>query len=300
MDTNKIEVFLQAVENGSLLTTANRLGYTQAGLTHMMKSLENELGVTLLLRGKFGVRLTPEGERLMPLFQEMVEINRKICAEAEMIRQQKQSVIRVAAVASVIRTWLPDVLAAFRREYPEISFEIKEGERNIYQWFDQGLVDICITCNIVNRDDFEPLITDEFFACLPPDYDIQDGEPYPLKRFETDSYISASCGEDYDIQSLLDGYGIHPQKQNTFVDDASVISMVARGLGVSLIPKMVLDSSKENIRIAPLDLPCHRRIGLIYGKRTEHSPSLKIFVAFLKDWFASDEGKMQPDTDSKK
>ena len=69
MDVNKVKVLIQAVENGSLLATATKLGYTQAGLSHMMKSLESELGITLLQRGKFGIKLTDEGKRLMPLFK---------------------------------------------------------------------------------------------------------------------------------------------------------------------------------------------------------------------------------------
>lgn len=285
MDTNKIEVLLKAVENGSLLTTAGQLGYTQAGLTHMMKSLEADLGVTLLYRGKFGVRLTEEGERLLPLFENLVNANEKLMREAEMIRLQNNSVIRLGTVASVIRTWLPDVISAFQKQYPEYSFEVKEGDFSIYKWFDQGSVDICITCNIVNRRDFEPLMTDEFFACLPPDYPIGEGEVFPLKRFEEESYLSASCGEDYDIQALLDEYDVHPKKQNTRVEDASVISMVSRGLGVSLIPKLVLDSSNADIKAVPLDLPCRRRIGVIHGKLRDLSPGLKLFIRFLREWF---------------
>ncbi len=77
MDVNKVKVLIQAVENGSLLATATKLGYTQAGLSHMMKSLESELGITLLQRGKFGIKLTDEGKRLMPLFKELAVIDKK-------------------------------------------------------------------------------------------------------------------------------------------------------------------------------------------------------------------------------
>ncbi|WP_425755058.1 LysR family transcriptional regulator [Ihubacter sp. rT4E-8] len=288
MDTNKIDVLLKAVENGSLLTTAGQLGYTQAGLTHMMKSLETELGITLLVRGKFGIRLTEEGQRLLPLFENLVSANEKIIREAELIRQQNNSVIRLAAVASVIRTWLPDVISAFQKQHPEYAFELKEGDFSIYKWFDQGRVDLCITCNILNRRDFEPLMTDEFFACLPPDYPIGENEVFPIKRFEDESYISATCGEDYDIQELLDEYDVHPKKQNTRVDDASVISMVSKGLGVSLIPKLVLDSSRADIKAVPLDMPCTRRIGIIHGKSKDMSPGMKLFIKFLKQWFQND------------
>ncbi len=284
MDTNKIAVLLKAVENGSLLTTAGQLGYTQAGLTHMMKSLEADLGVTLLYRGKFGVRLTEDGKRLLPFFENLVNANERLIREAEAIRQQNRSVIRLAAVASVIRTWLPDVISEFQKQYPEYSFEVKEGTFNLYQWFDQGSVDLCITCNILNRRDFEPLMTDEFFACLPPDYPIGEDEVFPLKRFEEEPYLSASCGEDYDIQALLDEYDVHPKKQNTRVEDASVISMVSRGLGVSLIPKLVLDSSNADIKAVPLDLPCRRRIGVIHADVKDMTPGLKLFLRFLREW----------------
>ncbi|MBP3622591.1 MAG: LysR family transcriptional regulator, partial [Oscillospiraceae bacterium] len=62
MDAKKVQALLAAVDLGSLTSAASELGYTQSGLTHMMNSLETELGLTLLLRGKSGVRLSPAGQ----------------------------------------------------------------------------------------------------------------------------------------------------------------------------------------------------------------------------------------------
>ena len=91
------------MESGSLLSAAEKLGYTQAGLTHMVKALENELGLVLLQRGKFGVRLTREGSRLMPLFRELVSVQEKNSQRSHLIQEQKASIIRLASVASVIK-----------------------------------------------------------------------------------------------------------------------------------------------------------------------------------------------------
>lgn len=284
MDINKVKILIQAVENGSLLTTASKLGYTQAGLSHMMKALENELGVVLLQRGKFGIKLTEEGQRLMPLFEDLATTMEKIEREVELILEQKASVIRLAAIASVIRTWLPDAMVSFQKENPEISFEIKESDDRMYQWFDQGSIDICITSNMIYRDDFVPLVRDDFFACLPENYPIEEGERFPLKQIEEEPFICSSCENDYDVERLLEDYHIHPKKQNTYVDDSSVISMVSRGFGISLLPKLVLQNRHENIKVAELDLPCYRTIGLIYGKPNTLSPAVKEFVAFLKNW----------------
>ena len=221
MDINKVKVLIYAVDNGSLLTTASKLGYTQAGLTHMMNSLESELGVVLLHRGKFGVRLTEEGERLMPLFKELVKASGKIETEVDLILKQKASMIRIAAVASVIRTWLPDVMRAFQLENPEISFEIKEGDDRLYEWFDEGQVDMCITTNLVKRDDFVPLARDDFFAVLPPEYPWREGEPFPLHKIETEHFLFPYCASDLDVEQQLAGYRVKPNKQTT--DRKSVV-----------------------------------------------------------------------------
>lgn len=284
MDVNKIKIFIEAVESGSLLSAAEKLGYTQAGLTHMVKALENELGLVLLQRGKFGVRLTREGSRLMPLFRELVSVQEKIRSEAHLIQEQKASIIRLASVASVIRTCLPDILMAFQKENPAISFEIKEGDDRIYQWFDRGEVDICITSNMIRRDEFQPLFTDEFLAVLPENYPIGRGETYPLSRIEEDPYIGSTCVHDCDVEELLDRYHIHPKQQSTHVDDNSLISMVARGFGISLLPRLVLKNCHEKVLLAPLDRPCSRNIGILCGEEGSSSLSVKKFVLFLKNW----------------
>lgn len=66
----KLEALLMAVDLGSFTKAAEVMGYTQSGLTHMMNSLEREVGFTLLERGRGGVRLTKDGERVAPAIRE--------------------------------------------------------------------------------------------------------------------------------------------------------------------------------------------------------------------------------------
>ena len=66
MDTKKVKALLAALEKGSLTAAAEEMGYTQSGLTHMMNSLEDELGIRILVRSKGGVRLSPAGRELLP------------------------------------------------------------------------------------------------------------------------------------------------------------------------------------------------------------------------------------------
>ena len=73
MDTKKLESLLVAAELGSFTKAAQILGYTQSGLTHMMKALEQEMGVQLLVRSHTGISLAPAGKQLLPTIQRLLD-----------------------------------------------------------------------------------------------------------------------------------------------------------------------------------------------------------------------------------
>ena len=85
MESKKLEALLMAVDLGSFTKAAEVLGYTQSGLTHMMNSLEKEVGFTLLERGRSGVRLTEEGERIAPAVREFLQANARLDSVIEQV-----------------------------------------------------------------------------------------------------------------------------------------------------------------------------------------------------------------------
>ena len=86
MDTKKFEAMVTAVTQGSFTRAADMLGYTQSGLTHMMNALEGEVGFRLLERGHFGIRLTPDGARIMPLIHQFLEASDRLSEEIRAIK----------------------------------------------------------------------------------------------------------------------------------------------------------------------------------------------------------------------
>ena len=71
MNIRKYEAFVRAVELGSLSKAAEELGYTQSGISHMMQSLEEEVGFPLLVRTSAGIQPNHEGELLLPVRQDL-------------------------------------------------------------------------------------------------------------------------------------------------------------------------------------------------------------------------------------
>ena len=97
MDSEKFNALLKALECGSLTGAAEELGYTQAGLTHMMNRLEKEIGVSLLKRTKTGVRLSPDGKKLLPYIKNFTDAALSLDTAINNIKADESKVIRIAA-----------------------------------------------------------------------------------------------------------------------------------------------------------------------------------------------------------
>ena len=140
MESKKLEALLMAVDLGSFTKAAEVLGYTQSGLTHMMNSLEKEVGFTLLERGRSGVRLTEEGERIAPAVREFLQANARLDSVIEQVSSSRTEIIRVSAYASIAMHWLPGIIQRFREECPDVDVDIRMADhiRSPYELLAQG------------------------------------------------------------------------------------------------------------------------------------------------------------------
>ena len=143
MESKKLEALLMAVDLGSFTKAAEVLGYTQSGLTHMMNSLEKEVGFTLLERGRSGVRLTEEGERIAPAVREFLQANARLDSVIEQVASSRTEIIRVSAYASIAMHWPPGIIQRFREECPDVDVDIRMADHVDvpYELLAQGKMD---------------------------------------------------------------------------------------------------------------------------------------------------------------
>ena len=102
MDTKKIALLMDVVKIGSLKRAAEALNYTQSGLIYQINSLEQEIGVPLLVRNHKGVSLTQAGKTLEPLFQNLIDNSARLRMEVEAFTQKRGNEIRLGAVPSAL------------------------------------------------------------------------------------------------------------------------------------------------------------------------------------------------------
>lgn len=288
MDTKKVRALITAVNSGSLSSAAESLGYTQSGLTHMMNSLEDELNLTLLVRNRAGVRLSPAGQELLDEMQALLTAADALDRAVEAVREKNVTTFRVGAYSSVARHWLPSIIADYKLFNPETDmFLSMQDIRETYDAVKNEELD----CAIVSYQEsfmsdlaWTPLRDDELIAILPGAYDLAEG-PFPVEYFAGMDFLMPSGGFDLDIMPVFDG--VMPKQLPAFrytnMDDAAIVSMVGHGLGVSILSRLVMQGITDNVAQVSLKPAAFRRLGIIVKERRRNEKNLKNFISTAKN-----------------
>ena len=293
MNISKSKALLTAVDMGSFSAAAQKLGYTQSGLTHMMNALEDELGISILQRGYYGIKLTPGGERIIPKIRQLVMCEDALMNEVEMVKSYGDNVIRIGAFASMAGTWLPYIVERFNKEFPEVTVNIQMGTvAELYGGLNEGRFDICFgTKNNKYSFKWVNLGDDPFYAILPKDYPVDD--EFPIKGFNGTKFLMPGLGFDDDIGAVFSEYGVKPFVTPTYVDDPAIISMVEHGLGISMLSQLILANRHSSVKMLPIVPRVSRMLCLAVTEDKVMTLPLKRLIAISKE-FAKElsEGKI--------
>lgn len=296
MDKNiqKLEAFVAAVEAGSFTQAAGRLHYSQSGISRMIADLEKEWQVVLLERGKTGVSLTPSDSRLLPYARRICRDYQKLQMEVDDLNGLQSGLIRIGTFSSVATHYLPAILRRFRSQYPGIEYELLLGDYSeIEDWIDSGRVDLGFL-RLPAHKDFEtiPLMQDQLMAVIPPQHPLADLDAFPMEALCQDPFMLLEKGSREEISAIFEKHHLTPQVVFTTWDDYAIMSMVENGLGISILPSLILQRVNYHILAKPLEDPAFRSIGAALRDRKSASPAVHRFLDFLKP--QTDQGAETP------
>ena len=284
MDARKISVLLTVLETGSLIRSAEELGYTPSGLTYMMNALETELGLKIIERGRFGVRLTPEGEELLPYLRECVNCEDNLRGKIQLMTERKLDMLRIGIYDTLARNWLPPLLNRFQEEYGPLNVTIlADNLFRLYAALENDTFDLLLAARYgKNNYKFTPLLNDHFRAVFPPDFDNKGRDFFPLADFEGVPFLMPSFGVNYHVQELLKKHGVTPNILPIKADDPVVIDMVSNGMGASILSDYMLMGQQNRAQVWPLRPEEYRTLGIVYKERSRLPAVARQFVSFLK------------------
>ena len=276
----KYLAFVETVDAGSFTRAAERLHYSQSGISRMIRDLETEWRVTLLERGKGGVKLTSDGMKLLPLA-------RSVCCEHEKLQRQvdelsglQAGLIRIGAPECVAAERLPGWIEEFRNTFPGIDYELLVGDHGeIQEWLLTGRIDLGIV-NLPADPSLETdfLEQDPLLAVLPEGHPAAEEEVFPISAFMDLPFLLPEKGNRADVTALLENCGISPHVRMTTGGEQVILRMVERGLGVSILPSMALRCSPCRVAARRLDVPAYRNVGVALRSKKTASLAVKRFL----------------------
>ncbi len=280
MNVSKYLAFVTTVECGSFTRAAEKLNYSQSGISRMIGDLEHEWSLSLLERGRTGVSLTSDGERLLPYARSLCAEYRRLQMQVDELRGVQSGLIRIGTISSIATHRLPGVIKRFQSSYPGIDYELLLGDYGeIESWVRDGSVDCGFTSLPDESDlDLVGIESDRFMAVLPKGHPLAELDVVPIASLCTESFMLLEKAGTHEISELFAANGLSPRVHFTTWDDYAIMSMVECGLGVSMLPELILRRNPYDIVIRPTDKTAVRRLGIMLRDRSSSSAALRAFL----------------------
>lgn len=282
----KYEAFVKTVEMGNLTKAADVLGYTQSGMSHMLSSLESELGFTVLLRGRSGVKLTAAGEQLLPKIREILEKKKEIDELAAYIAGDSVGAVRVGAFTSVAVNWLPGIIKDYQKTHPAVEIKMYNGDyHDVEKWLENGDIDVgFIAMPGPAGVKCVPLKEDPLMVVLPEGHPLEQFSVVPIELAAGEPIISLLKSSAQDVYRALDRAGVKPDIRYTTKDDYAIIAMVRAGLGISIMPELLLKGNDSGVVLRRLSPDASRTIALGSPEARQHIPAVESFAECVVQW----------------
>jgi DNA-binding transcriptional LysR family regulator len=283
---SQLRALVAIADMGSFSEAALRIDLSQSAVSHAIATLEEELGVVLLSRSRQGAVLTPIGEQITNDARQVLRSLESICHKAEMAKGLQAGEVRIAAFRSVATHILPDVIRQFRQKYPSISVAIDEKFHFhlVEDDLRQGKADVGFTyLPTTNEFDVWELMRDRYLVLVPesdnplPDsFTWDDLADYPLILGPKQD------GDRQQIERHLQHNGQHLTPAYAVREDSTILSMVERGLGATIMAKLAAEPIPPGLQVVELPTPLERVIGVIVLKEALLPPPVFAFLDMLK------------------
>ncbi len=289
MKLSQIRSFVAVARCGKFSQAAIELDLTQPTVSHAIATLEDDLGVKLLFRGKKGVNLTPAGESILKHCDRLLQSIEDIQQEANRYKSLEVGKIKISAFRGAAAQLLPKIKADFKTKYAQIEIEIIEEkdcpqvEYTLYE----GKADLGFTILPTSKDlETIEVKRDNYIVLLPPNTNFSSQANTSLSwtqllSLPLISYPSQNtCFKQIQDYFQAEGYQFQPAEQVRESD--TIVNLVATGAGGAILPQLSVFHIPEGVIVCQLPKPLQRVVVAATLKDVDLSHAVWAFIDFLR------------------
>jgi DNA-binding transcriptional LysR family regulator len=300
LDLHRLRLLQEFAARGSIARTAAVLGYTPSAVSQQLAALEREAGTALLDRSARRAELTDAGRRLAGHAERILAMVEE--AETDLSAEADEPAGRVVATAfpSAAVAFAP-ALARSLRAHPRLTLVLRqtgagEGLRRVRS----GEVDVAIVDDWTGRLAEEVdgsiltlhhLIRDQLVLVLPRTHPAAAGpaglrDPIDLRALRHEPWLAAPAGEPsrLAVDRLLAAVGVTPPVLSEFEGMATIVSLVARGIGIAILPRLGVTAADRRVVVAglPPGLDLARDVYAVARSASTRRPSVAVIMTALR------------------
>lgn len=280
---SQLRILLAIAESGSFSEAALRLEMSQSAISNAIAGLESALGVELFLRGRHGAILTPIGQQMRKHAMQIVDLLDVMVQDATSTRSLEGGQVRVSSFRSVSTHILPEAIARFRLQFPQIPVQVIEhfDDISIAEDLRKGRADLGFVERSLNHE-FEtwPLFQDEYVILLPAEFE----QPVQMSWQQLSQYPLIMGPEEFDrhIYAHCAAHGEPLQVVAKLKEDSTIVNMVAKGLGATIIPRLAAEPLPDAVQVYNLPVPLFRTIQVAGLANALQTPAVYAFLELVR------------------
>jgi DNA-binding transcriptional LysR family regulator len=285
MDARQLRYFEAVARHRHFTRAADELHVAQSALSHQIRQLERELGVELLQRTTRSVQLTDAGELALSRARSVISELDALRGDVDELRGLVRGHITVGAHLFGGELDIPAILYRFTASHPGVEVGLREGTA---QRMTEMLADGSLDVSFALESDAPPevdrvaLSSEELAVAMSPRHELAGEDPLPVSALAEERLIAFQRGSS--TRQVVDGAfaaaGVQPRIALEANDFALVRGLVARGVGLAILPRSFLELPGPRIALRPLQPTLRMTVALWWRRGRRLSPAAQAFVDF--------------------
>ncbi|CAM4058464.1 LysR family transcriptional regulator [Paenibacillus alkaliterrae] len=293
MELRQLHYFVKVAKKEHVTQAAEELHVAQSAVSRQIHQLEEELGVKLFVQKGRNLQLTPVGQLFLKRAEVILADLERAVIEIHEFLDPEKGEIRLGFPHSLGISLIPQVVAAFRKQHPNVKFRFKQGMYpSLIRDMIKGEIDLAFISPFPDEHEFvcgEVLLTEELYAIVPPGHRLSEVESIELQELRDEIFVLFS--EGYSLRPIVweacQDAGFTPCIGFEGEETDTIRGLVAAGMGVSLLPEMALHYTgplqPAKVRVTKPQVT--RTIGLIRRSNEKLPHVARVFHSFLLRYF---------------
>jgi LysR family transcriptional regulator, transcription activator of glutamate synthase operon len=293
VELRQLQYFVKVARKQHVTQASEELHVAQSAVSRQIHLLEQELGIDLFVQKGRNLHLTSVGHLFLSRIEGILTDLERAVGEIHEFLDPEAGEIRIGFPHSLVINLLPSVIAAFKKDHPNVKFRLRQGTyTSLIRDVTKGEIDLAFISPFPESHEYvmgEILLTEELFAILPPNHILAEYTSIRMEQLKQEPFVMFR--EEYTLRSIVMEAclkaGFVPKIEFEGEETDTIRGLVAAGMGVSLLPAMALmdGGQMQPAKIRVTDPQVTRTVGLISRSGEKLPLVAEVFRRFLHEYF---------------